>query len=184
MTGQYQKEMFDYLANTENYATAKEVARLIPNFEIFLQQDFWERLEKHLENLVKQDLDFHLDVKNEWGYWILLDEKRYIGVHLSRGENNRGPDLWLGICGKSICDSKKIEHIEAEYQKLLKSQDQYWLTYEVYPDKIARIKRFRQDGDFTDILLEELREVMAKEIAENIWQYTLDTKKMCTELLS
>jgi hypothetical protein len=186
MTEQYKKEIFQYLATPENYTAAKEVANLLPQFEAFLQADFWEKLEKHLTELVNSDADFCLDLKNPWGYFILLDKSKYIGIHLSKGTNNANSYLSLGIFGKDGYDTSKANTIKEKYKNesfWFQGENQYWFTTESYPLQVSLIRQFREKKDYTNIVNENAREEMAKEIAENLWQYAKDSKEICKELL-
>jgi 5-formaminoimidazole-4-carboxamide-1-beta-D-ribofuranosyl 5'-monophosphate synthetase len=175
----YKKEMFEYLSKPENYASAKEVAKLLPDLEKSSHDYFLDRLRNHLEELSKQDTDF-IFIKED-NLRLHLNESIFFGVTLNIQY------LWFGIWNEQelTLDNNKKNEITEKYKNLLfsKSKTYGFFTYDDYPGVIAKMKKFVIDKDYSDILNDNQRNELAKEVAEYIWKYAKDSKEMCKELL-
>lgn len=86
----YDKDLFLYFTDSENYIAAKDLAEIIPAIDEQLINDFWSEVRKHYEEagwyFKLENQDFVLEKRSTWQYFVICKDRLDIGIRKKTDE--------------------------------------------------------------------------------------------------
>ncbi len=86
----YDKDLFLYVTDSENYIAAKDLAEIIPAIDEQLINDFWGEVSKHYVesgwSFKLENQDFTLEKSTTWQYFVICKERLDIGIRKKANE--------------------------------------------------------------------------------------------------
>lgn len=182
------KQLFNYLSNTENYKSSKEISRVIIEVDEQLREEFWKECvynplkEREEQNgngkfqislyedrdyaqirITKEswkDLYVCYEILNGWGK---VDEKVYSSIVWDKLKFNS--QKVQSICNEYV--ELELEHLNVEHPR--------WLCWKYVEYDFSKYETLLK-------ILPDVRDSFAKEFADLLWEFAEKVEEFCDRI--